>query len=425
MNRRGKSRIVKAKPKISQDDLGLIPMDQTITKYCGGDWMSKLSQITGDITTIDIEKYKEMINKISISEKNVKILLKKLKNIKDQNVTKITSIYDDFCKLSLDMNFLEKSTFRKLTNKAKQMKVRPTILDDSNSTEQVSPGYTPEELVKSEWFVFVKNIETTIYQTFEKIFISPDDERKIDQTSTERKQISTKYTYDEFQLINRRYTNIVSIYPIFGIQLRNRDIFDGFMQIQKYLNIIINLILTPLYDVHSKIDKSYDKYLSSVFKTQISAGKLTKDLVVKLLADFVTAKYRASITGNNKYFLQIISEEITEGMLSSMDGARFVEIMDTINLDSLDKGSRAINFTIKAKDMMKKMIDKTGEMDISILQEVKELLDDSATPELTSSITLPDEITKKLSTIDSLFHLVDDPEGDEAKEDEISSDVDE
>ena len=56
-------------------DVAGISMDQTITKYCGVDWLDKLEQITGSCTTIDLETYKKAIAEIETRKtKNTKTL---------------------------------------------------------------------------------------------------------------------------------------------------------------------------------------------------------------------------------------------------------------------------------------------------------------------------------------------------------------
>ena len=113
----------------------------------------------------------------------------------------------------------------------------------------------------------------------------------------------------------------------------------------------------------------------------------------------MVAKYRSEITGNNKYFLQMLVENITEGELSQINGPRFIEIMDTINTDALEKGSKATRFTVKAKDLIKKMVEKGDVIDESLLDEVKALMEDI--PDKESE--LPEDVAKIYSSLDELF----------------------
>lgn len=405
MNKKRQVKIVPAKQvKLSEKDLSTISMEQTITKYCGQDWLMKLEQITGAVTTIEMPRYKEIIDRIITCEKNINILFKRLlKNIDDQNTSKLSEVAENFAKLSSTIDLANKSTFRKLSKKYKNQKTKPKVLDDNNSTEHISNGYTPAEIIMSEWMRCIKSLEYEIYHVIEKILISPDSSRKIDKTSNERKQISTKYSYEAFEKVVQKFPNLIKLHTIFNIEIRNQKIFESFMGIHKYSNIIINSIMTPLYDVKGKVSKSYDTYLAHAFKAEITKGLATKELIINLLTEFVTAKYRAAITGNNKYFFQMLSNEITEGMLSTMDGARFIEIMDSINTEQLDKTSKAVNFTIKAKEMMKKILDKSDRADTELIFEIQTLFDEDEPKELMSAI--PDGMAEAFTAFDSILAL--------------------
>lgn len=380
-------------------------IESTITKYCGTDYLERLESITGSITYIDMDVYKDAIMRMSTCEKNIRILLKRLlKQSMGQQTSKLSKIAEDFSSLCSVYDLANKSIILKL-KKGVGKGAKPT---PNNSREVIAPDYSPLQIASSDWFKTIKMLEREVYHVIEKVFISPDGEARTHKTSKERKEIKDNYTYDQYEEVVKRYPNVRDLYKFFNIKITNKAIFDTILDIQKYACIIINIMLTPMYDVRSKIDKSYDKNLSFAFKSVVSNGTLTKDIVINLLTDFMIAKYRATITGSQKYFIQMLSDELTEGQLAHCSAPEFVSIMDTIKLEELDTKSKTIDFTIKAKELMKKMVER-GEstLDVAIIKDVKELLgDDGETrsdEKTTVLMDLPGDLAKHINKFDEIL----------------------
>lgn len=381
-------------------------MSRTISKYVGADWMQKLESVIGTLTTIDDTKYRDAIDKISKCENNIKICFRR--------IARNTEVTDQF--IAVQNDFIEKSTALDILNKAyvqkknKKGKLRDVIVAQ----------YTPEQLIKSDWFTSVKKIEREIYRYVEHVFISPDGESKSGKTSKERRDLKSKYDFAAFQELLKKYPNIDELYDIYGIKPVEELVFNAFMDMQKFSNAIINILLTPMYDVLDKVTKSYDKDLAHAFKSTIQKGIATRDLIIELLTNFACAQYRAKLTGSSKYMLEMLSDELTEGALSEMDGARYISVMDSINTDAMTKGSKAAGFTVKARELMKKMIEQDGKMDTSILTEIKDLIgdDEDDAPEVKEMKDtlkeLPEDIEKALTKYDDI--LGDEEEMPEAEE---------
>lgn len=407
-------------------DTGGIAMEDTITKYCGTDWLDKLEEITGSCTTIDLDTYKKAIADITVCEKNIKTLFKRLiKQSFGRNMKTLCAISEKFNTLSTTYAIAEKSVTRKLKNSYKGKKgTRPAILNETNSTEVVADDYVPVNIVKSDWYLCIKDIEKTIYRVMEKIFISPDGEGKTEKTGSKRKNMYKERTYENYQEVIKKHPNIQKLYTPLDIEITNQAIFDSITGLQRYANIIINLVMTPMYDVHTKITKSYERTLAPAFKAQIAAGKVTKDVVISLLSDFIIAKYRATLTGSNKYMLQMLSSEITEGQLAGLDGARFADIMETIDLEAIDRTSKVASFATKAKDILRTISSSGDKLDITTIHDVKELLGDGPEETITSMLTeLPPEVAEELAKYDSILDVPKDMT--DAIKDEASEDADE
>lgn len=370
-------------------------MSNTISKYVGSDWMDKLETVIGHLSTIDDERYKEVIDKITTCETNMRICYRRIcKNIET------TEAFNNALNL-----FIEQSALVDLGNKTYIMKKNKKGV----MREVIANGYIPDQLVKTDWFNSIKLIEREIYRYISKLFISPDGESKSAKTSKERKDLKIKYDYAAYQELIEKYPNLKDLYSIYGIKPSNEIVYNAFLDMQKYSNIIINLLLTPLYDVKSKVEKSYDKDLAKSFKSTIDKGFATRDLIIELLTNFAYAQYKCKLTGNSKFLIQMLDEELTEGALASMDSGRFLDVIDSINTDTLTKGSKVINFTVKSKDLMKKMLASDGKMDKSMLTEIKELIagDEEDSPEVKEAKQtlqeLPEEIEKALTKYDDIF----------------------
>lgn len=404
-----------AKPK--DVDIAGVSMDQTITKYCGTDWLERLEEITGSCTNIDLETYKKAVADISVCETNIKTLFKRIiKQAFGQDLKEITSISEKFNTLSSSYLIGEKSIIRKLKNAYRSKKgSRPTVLNDTNSTECVDDAYIPIAIVKSEWYACIKNIERDIYRMIEKIFVSPDGEAKNEKTSTKRKNLYKDHTYLNYQEIISKHPSVQTIYKPFDIKITNQTIFDSVIGLQRYTNIIINIIMTPMYNVKAKITKSYEKILAGAFKAEIASGKVTKDLVISLLSDFIIAKYRATLTGSNKYMLQMLSSEITEGQLAGMDGARFADVMETIDLDALDKTSKVASFAVKAKDLLRTFTAvKSDKFDAADMARVRELLGEEPEEAIGSVLAaVPDDVAQDLAKYESILDMPEEPKIEE------------
>lgn len=378
-------------------------MAKTISRYTSGDWLKKLETVIGNLSTIEDERYRDAIDKISKCESNIRICFKRI--TKNATVTpEFTEAQERFLALSAATDILHKAYTQKRNKKGKLHDV-------------IVAAYVPDQLVKSDWFNSIKLIEREIYRYIEHAFISPDGETKIGKTARERRELKVKYDYATYQELLKKYPNINELYNIYGMNPSEEIVYNSFMDIQKYANAIINILLTPMYDVTDKVTKSYDRDLAHAFKSTIQKGFATRDLIIELLTNFAYAQYKSNLTGSTKYFLQMLSDELTEGSLSQMNSARFLDVMDSINTDAMAKESKAAGFTVKAREIMKKMIDMDGKMDASVLTEIKDLIgdeDEADAPELKevkkTLLELPDEVEKALSKYDD---LLGDAPGDE------------
>lgn len=418
----------KAKMPKEGDEVAGISFDDTISHYCGSDWLGKLEQITGSITNIDMDKYKTSIRHIRTASNNIKILLTRLTKSPDvKSKSKVMEILSTFVSVSESMKFLswdktnEKLEFEgiiywKLKNKYRKSKGTP--INENTATETIVSGYEPQQLVTSEWFKLVKELEREIYHFIEQVFLSQDEESaKFAKTTKERKTLHKNYTYAEFVKETETHPNIVSLYKVFDMEMSTEEVYSTTLEIHKYLSIIINTLFVPMYDVKATIEKKYDKFLASAFKPMIDSKQTTKEIVIDLLTSFMIAKYRALLTGSSKYFLQMLSSELTEGTLSDMDGSRFLEIMDTVNIEQMKGTTNASKFALRAKGLMKRIVEKGDKFDMSIINDVKDLMEDKIEGvDIDLQKMIPADMLEDMKKYDKLLALDEEEEKEEEHE---------
>ena len=362
-------------------------LDTVIGKYCGADWPHQLEEITGSPFTIIDDQYKAVITKVSACEINIGKLLRKL--IRLTSNAKIIAMEKEFDELSKNLDITKKAYVKKQRGRSP-----PKEVLDSN--------YLPGAIIKSPWFTFIKNIEKDIFHLLQKIFITSEDVKTSAKTTKARRNIFETFTWDHLVEIYRDHPNFRDIYEYNGIKFTSQEIFETVLKLHHFSSVIINFFLEPICDVRKIIENNYERKLKHLFKPEMMRkNHLSKDLIVNLLTEFMIARYRSGISGNPKYYVQMLMNNISEGDLSSISGPRFIEIMDTINLDEMDPKAKATRFTVKAKDLMKKMVDAGDGVDVKLIEEVKEIMEDIP-PELPPTEP-PSDIVEGMKAADDIF----------------------
>ncbi len=339
-------------------------IDAQISKISGQqNYMESLQQITGNIMTVDMTMYKEKVRKISAADFNMNVLLKRLVDSDTANHTI----------LEVQADYLAKSTAINIKDGVFVMKQRK----NKEPKEVIAPMHLPSELVKSEWFKSVKHIEKEINKSLNKIFtenVKPSDRK-----------------WETVQANHSAHPELVELETVYDVKLENEDIFKWFTQLQKCANVIINNLMIPMYNVRATIEKHWDK-IGNIFKTkafsridqmsqQAGNGSIGLNDIMTMLEQFIIAKYRATVTGNNKHYAKLFLSAIGNEDVSSMDGARFLEIMDTIDLDKLDKNETVYKFAVAAKSTMKKIVNNENFNAEEMIQEMNQLFNDDVPPE--------------------------------------------
>ena len=310
-------------------------IDAQISRITGQDnYMETLQKITGNIMTIDADMYHATHKKVSACDFNIKVLLSRLSESNPEN-TNIKNIADEYITISTKLNIKDNTFVMYQRKKAKNPKPPREIID---------PEHTPPKLVQSGWFKQIKHIEKEITKYVNTVF--PSNSKPEDIT---------------FVVLNdtiyKNNPEVRELQTIYDIHIADEQTFTSFMQLRKCAGIVINQLLMPMYDVKGTIRKHWGKieriFTSKAFK---ETGLTSPEDIIDMLNQFIIAKYRATITGNNKHYAKLFLSVVGNDNVSNMDGARFIEIMDSIDLDKLDKNENVYKFASNAKNIIHQIV---------------------------------------------------------------------
>ena len=348
-------------------------IDAQISKISGqADYMEHLQKITGNIMNVDMAMYHDKHTKISNCDSNIKKVLAKL--LKEDEAIK--PIHDQYLSESDKLDIANKTFYMHVKKSSKSKKVHPP-------REKISPGYQPSDLVKTEWFHLVKHMEKAVQKFLVEVFpADPDNEKK---TEYEKK------TYEELSAEFTAHPEMLDIKTILDVKVSSKAIFELFKLLKRFTKIIINILMLPMYDVKATIESHWDQ-IEKIFKSKAiqsvnqSTGNTlaSEDDIVLILTQFIIAKYRATVTGNNKHYIRLFFDTIGNDSLANMDGARFLEIMEAIDLDKLDKSDNVYKFASSAKIAMKRIANNEA-ITPDILKEFDEIFNGKPEEDTTNS----------------------------------------
>lgn len=319
-------------------------IDNQISRISGSNnYMEQLQKVTGNIYNVDMIMWKDKINVIKRSETNISKLFNALVT---QNPG-LKQHVDEFNMLSTNLD-LEHKAF---TIQVKKRKGKP-----AKEREIISTGYLPSELVKKDWFKKVKFIEKDINRFMSEMFVA----NAVDESKNNKDFMHYKYT--DLENVYLKHPDLKEIQKCLGINVNNEPLFRSLLLIRRCCNDIINILLLPMYDVRKTIESHWSE-IDRIFKSkafqqttrEAGAGNLTPDDIINILHKFIIAKYRASITGNNKHYVKLLMDTVGNENISNIDGARFIEIMDAVDIDQFNKKDKVYQFASKAKEVMKRL----------------------------------------------------------------------
>lgn len=352
-------------------------IDRTIAKYSGsGNYMKELAKITGEINTIDEKYYTSqisLVNKLFIS---ILDLLKKYTPTTVKLTKFIKNIEDEYVKLNLKVLYIDIAKVKK--GKGKGGKDKKKIIHKVR--------ITPKQIYESNWFKLLSQIETLATDLKSRFFIQD----KATTMSEEHKKLIT----DE---------NVVSTFTFYDVRVDNDEITKVINATSKFLNGIIEILLSPMYDIKTymdvhwldKIDEVLGVELKSKYKDKYEGSPITQAEIKKYVYSFVITKYRLELTSNTEEFAKSLIKTLDPMAVGDANPARFINIIDSIKLDEISDSKGVKKMVGLARDELEKLSKNENIQPSEIIKDISDILncdDDIPIEEPKEKIDEPDEV---------------------------------
>ena len=328
-------------------------IDKTISKFSGvKNYMEQLALVTGNINSLDETFYTDKINCV---KKTYQLII------------------DEFNKL----NISEAKNFSKVFNDKPINGLNDLYIDIKKKDKtRHKPRIRPQEIYESSWFESVKELEKNSAEMMEQFAIE-----------------SPNISEEQLKIIKTNH-NLIEIYKFYGAGFDdgtgdsskgvikggaeyNKSLTKLIYLSSKYANMIIDVILTPMYDVHKFMDKHWMPQIDSTLGLELQKQKqhpITTEDIKKYLYLFVVTKYRLEMTKSPDAFVNILTKSVDHEVLGSANPARFLNLLDTLKLDDIKDKEGIKKMTEIAKNEIKKITENKDIKPSEILKDIEELL---------------------------------------------------
>lgn len=318
-------------------------IDKTISKFSGvKNYMEQLAMVTGNMNSLDETFYTDKMNCV---KRTFELLIDEFKKVEIKT--------DDYVKK------FEQKPICKLEN------IYIDVVKKGKPKPKHKPRIRPQEIYDSEWFNIIKDIEKSSAEMIEQFQIE-----------------SPNPTEKQLEIIKTNH-NVVETYSFYGIHFdeSNPDINTKLTKIiymsSKYSNMIIDTILTPMYDVHKFMDKHWMSQIDTTLGLELQKQKqqpITTDDIKNYLYLFILTKYRLELTKSPEAFVNILTKSVDHETIGSTNPARFLNLLDTLKLDEIKDKNGIKKMTEIAKNEIKKITENKDIKPSEILKDIEELL---------------------------------------------------
>ena len=332
--------------------------DNVINSVSGQtNYMNSLTKIIGNIQHIDLDIYKSAKDTVVRQERLLKGLIDKFPS-ESLNNTELRTKFNEYLKESASMDIENKSVIwykRKAGKKASQKK------KDKPAREKVSDEYIPSRLVKSKWFQSIKHLERSARKLLGVLEFDKD-----------------KSMDENWSVIDKRFIedpNQRDIHSWHDYKLNGKDDLVKMIIFKDTCVKLMEPLLLPMYDHRGTIAKNWH-LVANVFNAN---AEMTPALVQDVLAKFTVARYRCEIFGTTKYYMKLFGEVLNSPTVMNengdLDGSKFMDVIDSIDLDKFDKSANTYKFITAATPIMRKLVDPNcNESMEDILKEINEAI---------------------------------------------------
>ena len=340
--------------------------DSLLSNITGSkDYVKELEKLVGNMETIDQAFFDENFKKVVEADKVLRSILKNTPCEKSK----------EFFTLSINSRLNNPyDSIKKKSKKSGKEKIKKVLADELR----------PRNMIKSPYFKICKQVEKKCNDLIESY--------NIDINNPSITSVAE---------VLKTNPELMDVKNLFGHKLENDTDVKKVIDLQKAAKEIISMYMLPLYDVRRTMDKNWG-LISNLFNNMASDISTTE--VKEILYLFIVAKYRCTITDNDKYYMKLFMSVINKSeekqaetkekeatseegeekpkkqpnaseIIGKMDPARFLELLDTINLDQIDKKQNVYKFAVQSKEIIKRIVNKKeGEKMEDIMKDVQGIL---------------------------------------------------
>lgn len=283
--------------KVKQVNSSMI--DKAINNVSGSaNYMKDMEYIVGNVFTIDKPFYISQLKRV---KGTYTLIMNNTKNINHKFFKEFAA---NWTKLDLD------HAYKKVTNKK-----------TGKTKEKLS--VTPKCIISSQWFSQLRQLDVIITNL-------------IDQFKIESADMSDETT----KIINEN-PNTVDAFKFFGRKISEEGIHQIVFVLNKFVKDVFEVLLNPMYDYQKYIVNHWLPQIDAVVSARANKNPELKGLKTedtqKYVGLFAKAKYRLGLTENTNDFTKVFLDVIGESEIANLDAARFMDILDTIDVSSIDK----------------------------------------------------------------------------------------
>ena len=326
-------------------------LDKTIIKFSGAkNYMDQLAQITGHMNSIDEKFYNQQMEMVRNTYSSIIKELKKYASESGLLSDFITVIEAEYKKLKLDVLYHDVIKKSKKAGKPekKQHKVR----------------ITPKEIYESKWFKLLVELEKTAADLVGQFGIE-----------------SNKMT-DAHKEILKKEPIIVNVHTFYGIKVNTDKITGTIFITAKFINKIIEVLLTPMYDVKTHMNNNWMPQIDAVLGVQLKEklGDKAKDIPITqedikdYVYTFLLTKYRLELTGNTGEFAKTLMKSLDSSVIGSVNPARFINLIDGLKLDEIQDNKGVKKVVELARKELVKVSENQDIKPADLLNDINEIL---------------------------------------------------
>jgi hypothetical protein len=285
--------------KVKQVKVNDSMIDKAINNVSGSaNYMKDMEYIVGNVFTIDKPFYVAQLKRV---KGTYTLIMNNTKNINHKFFKEFATNWN---KLDLD------HAYKKVTNKK-----------TGKTKEKLS--VTPKDIISSQWFAQLRQLDVIITNL-------------IDQFKIESADMSDETT----KIINEN-PNTVDAFKFFGRKISDEGIHQIVFVLNKFVKDVFEVLLNPMYDYQKYIVNHWLPQIDAVVSARANKNPELKGLKTedtqKYVGLFAKAKYRLGLTENTNDFTKVFLDVIGESEIANLDAARFMDILDTIDVSSIDK----------------------------------------------------------------------------------------